>query len=100
MSAELVQVTKIFINNFTMTKFDPKNFSNPSLQLFYNTLQANALGETDVEPIKDVMMPGAEVVNKYRDLLNLLDETVLLEAGGGVPAYSSICNSMVDDDLN
>lgn len=43
-SNELLQVTKLLINNLTISNFDIRNFQNPSLQKYYATLQASALG--------------------------------------------------------
>lgn len=44
-SSELVQVTKLLINNLTVPDFDFRDFENPSLQKFYSHLQAHALNE-------------------------------------------------------
>lgn len=43
LTTELVQVTKLLINNLTVKEFDLKDFENPSLQKFYGHLQAHAL---------------------------------------------------------
>ena len=42
-STELVQVTKLLINNLTIHDFDFRDFENPALQKFYSHLQAHAL---------------------------------------------------------
>jgi len=47
-SKELVQVTKLLINNLTIHDFDFRDFENPALQKFYSHLQAHALNEKDV----------------------------------------------------
>jgi ATP-dependent DNA helicase 2 subunit 1 len=43
LSAELIQVTKLLINNLTVSSFDLRDFENPGLQKFYSHLQAHAL---------------------------------------------------------
>ena len=48
-SAELLQVTKLLINNLTIPDFDFRDFENPALQKFYSHLQAHALNEKDVQ---------------------------------------------------
>ncbi len=42
-STELVQVTKLLVNNLTIHDFDFRDFENPALQKFYSHLQAHAL---------------------------------------------------------
>lgn len=42
-STELIQITKLLINNLTIHNFDFRDFENPSLQKFYSHLQAHAL---------------------------------------------------------
>ena len=44
-STELIQVTKLLINNLTINHFDFRDFENPALQKFYSHLQAHALNE-------------------------------------------------------
>ena len=57
LSSELVQVTKLLINNLTVHDFDFRDFENPSLQKFYAHLQAHALNEPNVEEREDLLMP-------------------------------------------
>lgn len=42
-STELVQITKLLINNLTIHDFDFRDFENPALQKFFSHLQAHAL---------------------------------------------------------
>lgn len=56
-SSELIQVTKLLINNLTVKNFDLRDFENPSLQKFYAHLQAHALNEPTVEEREDLLMP-------------------------------------------
>lgn len=50
-------MTKLLINNLTVPDFDFRNFYNPSLQKFYDHLQAHALNEENVDERPDLMMP-------------------------------------------
>jgi ATP-dependent DNA helicase 2 subunit 1 len=52
-------------------EFDSRNFENPSLQKFYATLQALALGEQDIEKIEDYINPNDEALSR---VLNNCDE--------------------------
>ncbi len=47
-SSQLVESTKLLINNMTINDFDCRNFENPSIQKFFSHLQANALNENEV----------------------------------------------------
>ena len=38
--------------------FDSRNFENPTLQKFYSTLQALALGENEIEKKKKIIIDG------------------------------------------
>ena len=40
--------------------FDSRNFENPTLQNFYATLQALALGESKIEEVEDLLRPDPE----------------------------------------
>lgn len=44
--------------------FDSRNFENPSIQKFYATLQALALGEQDIEQVEDYLNPNNEALSK------------------------------------
>ncbi len=48
-SIELIRLTKLLINNLTVTDFDFRDFENPSIQKFYAHLQAHALNQQVVE---------------------------------------------------
>lgn len=52
-------------------EFDSRNFENPSLQKFYATLQALALGEQEIEKIEDYINPNDEALSR---VLNNCDE--------------------------
>jgi ATP-dependent DNA helicase 2 subunit 1 len=56
-STELIQITKLLINNLTIHNFDFRDFENPSLQKFYSHLQAHALNEKDVQLRPDLLEP-------------------------------------------
>ena len=48
--------------------FDSRNFENPMIQKFYSTLQALALGESNIEPIEDHIQPDQEGLKKLNDV--------------------------------
>ena len=83
-SSELVALTKMLVNNLTIHDFDFRNFENPSLQKFYSHLQAHALMEKDVQLRPDLLEPDVEGFNTYRDVIELVKETVAMECEGGI----------------
>jgi ATP-dependent DNA helicase 2 subunit 1 len=52
-------------------EFDSRNFENPTIQKFYATLQALALGEQDIEPVVDYLTPNEK---HYGKILKGCDE--------------------------
>ena len=61
--------------------FDSRNFENPTLQKFYSTLQALALGENEIEKTEDSLKPNKEgiknlsqVEDAFRELIYYGDE--------------------------
>ena len=61
--------------------FDSRNFENPTLQKFYSTLQALALGENEIEKTEDSLKPNKEgiknlsqVEDAFRELIYFGDE--------------------------
>lgn len=54
-SQELVNITKLLINNLTIHDFDFRNFENPALQKFYSHLQALALNEDNAVVRPDLL---------------------------------------------
>jgi ATP-dependent DNA helicase 2 subunit 1 len=74
LSEELVQVTKLLINNLTVQDLDFRDFENPSLQKFYCHLQAHALTEKSVVERPDLLMPDSEGLQKFKDVLDLVKE--------------------------
>jgi len=48
--------------------FDSRNFENPTIQKFYSTLQAIALGESEVEKTEDVLRPDKEGLKRVNGL--------------------------------
>lgn len=81
-STELIQVTKLLINNLTIHDFDFRDFESPSLQKFYSHLQAHALNEKDVQLRPDLLEPDIEGFNNFRDVIELVKETVALDCEG------------------
>jgi ATP-dependent DNA helicase 2 subunit 1 len=81
-SKELIQVTKLLINNLTINDFDFRDFENPSLQKFYSHLQAHALNEKDVVFRPDLLEPDVEGFNSFKDVFDLVRETVALDCQG------------------
>ena len=77
LSSELVQVTKLLINNLTVQDFDFRDFQNPSLQKFYSHLQAHALNEPNVEERSDLLMPDKEGLSKFKDIIDLVREAAV-----------------------
>lgn len=76
-SSELVQVTKLLINNLTVHDFDFRDFENPSLQKFYSHLQAHALNDTDVVEREDLLKPDVEGFNRVKDISDLVKEVAM-----------------------
>lgn len=74
-SSELVQVTKLLINNLTVPEFDLRDFENPSIQKFYSHLQAHALNESAVEERPDLLMPDLEGIKQFKDIIELVRDT-------------------------
>lgn len=72
LSSQLVQVTKLLINNLTVHNFDLRDFQNPSLQKFYGHLQAHALNQPSVEERPDLLMPDEEGLAKFKDIIDLV----------------------------
>lgn len=72
LSSELVQVTKLLINNLTVQDFDFRDFENPSLQKFYSHLQAHALNEKTVEERPDLLLPDFQGLSKFKDIIDLV----------------------------
>jgi ATP-dependent DNA helicase 2 subunit 1 len=87
-STELVQITKLLINNLTIHDFDFRDFENPALQKFYSHLQAHALNEKDVVVRPDLLEPDLEGFNSFRDVIDLVRETVMLDCEGA--GYSGV----------
>lgn len=78
-SNELVRLTKLIINNLTVTDFDFRDFENPNLQKFYCHLQAHALNQQVVEEKKDTIQPDYEGFDKFSDIYKMIDETTQAE---------------------
>lgn len=81
-SKELIQITKLLINNLTIHDFDFRDFESPALQKFYSHLQAHALNEKDVELRPDLLEPDIEGFNNFRDVIDLVKETVRMDCEG------------------
>lgn len=77
-----MQVTKLLINNLTIHDFDFRDFENPSLQKFYSHLQAHALNEKDVTFRPDLLEPDVDGFNTFKDVIDLVKETVMLDCEG------------------
>lgn len=78
-STELVEVTKLLVNNLTIHDFDFRDFENPALQKFYSHLQAHALNEKDVVLRPDLLEPDIEGFKKYSDVVDIVKEALMLE---------------------
>lgn len=74
-SAELLQITKLIVNNLTVREFDFRDFENPSLQKFYAHLQSIALNSEQVDQKPDSLLPDYEGMSKYDDLFKVCEET-------------------------
>lgn len=71
-SMELIKLTKLLINNLTVTDFDFRDFENPSIQKFYAHLQAHALNQQVVEEKEDTIQPDYEGFDKYSDIFKMI----------------------------
>lgn len=49
------------------------------MQKFYSHLQAHALNEKDVQLRPDLLEPDIEGFNNFRDVIDLVKETVMME---------------------
>ncbi|KAL0485976.1 ATP-dependent DNA helicase 2 subunit 1 [Acrasis kona] len=56
--------------------FDPLDFDNPALQKHYAALQALALERSNIEPVKDHVMPDVEGMKKYKEEIEKFKATV------------------------
>jgi hypothetical protein len=83
-STELIQITKLLINNLTIHDFDFRDFESPALQKFYSHLQAHALNEKDVQLRPDLLEPDIEGFNNFRDVIDLVKETVRMDCDGNI----------------
>jgi len=59
--------------------FDSSQFDNPSLQQFYQALQALALEHPQVEAIDDTLKPDVEGMKKYETLMNEFKDAIFPE---------------------
>ncbi|EFC37754.1 predicted protein, partial [Naegleria gruberi] len=64
-----IQLAKKITKKLTID-FNPHEFTNPSLQQFYQSLQALALEHSNIEQIEDVLKPDKEGMKKYENLMN------------------------------
>jgi len=62
--------------------FDSRNFENPTLQKHYATLQALALGESEVEKIEDLLRPDPDGLKNLNGVDTLFRKLCFTEGGG------------------
>ena len=74
-SRDVINMAKKIINGLTLN-YSPYNFENMSLQKTYNYLQALALKEEKIEPVRDCMQPDLEVVNAIEGLVENFKKNV------------------------
>lgn len=67
LTEEQTSATKKLIKKMSIN-FDSRNHENPSIQKFYSTLQAIALGEEAVEEVEDQLQPDKESLEKLNNI--------------------------------
>lgn len=74
MKDDEIKAAKLLVKNLDID-FDSRNFENPTIQKFFNGLQALALGEKNPEPIEDTLEPDYEGLKKYDKVLGMFRNT-------------------------
>lgn len=62
--------------------FDSRNFENPTIQKYYATLQALALGEAEVEKIEDLLRPDPDGLKNLNGVDTQFRKLCFTEGGG------------------
>lgn len=71
------------INQFTIDRFDIRNFENPGLQKFYTVLQAFALNEKEIEKVDDSLQPDTDFLLEKLDVFKQFNAVFGLNEGNG-----------------
>ena len=79
-----IKCAKVIIKKMNID-FDCRNFENPTLQNFYATLQALALGELEKEKVEDLLNPDLEGMKKVLDEMDVIFRESIYEEGKGIP---------------
>jgi ATP-dependent DNA helicase 2 subunit 1 len=79
-----VEVAKKIVDKLSLDSFDPAAFLNPSLQLFYNSIEALALERSEVSPFTDTITPDpnqfGRIATLFTEILTLIPDQTELPA--------------------
>lgn len=84
-----------------MDPFDPAFYLNPSLQLFYNHIEALALEKSEIAPVNDTITPDAghfsRISGLFGELVTLIPDKTELPEQSATVKRKKVTNGSGDD---